>query len=88
MKEFMVELYVSRDEAGAVGRAALLTQRAADRMTRLGTPVRYLRSIYVRDDETCFLLYAAETADAVRAAATATGRTFEHVAEVVEEPMA
>lgn len=83
----MVELYISREEAGAVERAALLTRRAADRMTRQGTPVRYLRSIYASEDETCFLLYAAETADAVREAATATGRPFEHVAEVVEEPM-
>jgi uncharacterized protein DUF4242 len=85
MKEFMVELYVSRAEPGAVEHAALLTQRAAIQMTRLGTPVRYLRSIYVREDEPCFLLYAAETADAVRRAAHATGRPFEHVAEVVEQ---
>jgi uncharacterized protein DUF4242 len=85
MKEFMVELYVSREDAGAVARAAHLTQRAAQHMTRLGTPVRYLRSIYVKEDETCFLLYVADSVDAVREAATATGRPFEHVAEVVEE---
>ena len=84
----MVELYVSREDAGAVERAAHLTHRAAQQMTRHGTPVRYLRSIYVRDDETCFLLYSAETADAVREAANATGRPFEHVAEVVQEPIA
>ena len=88
MKEFMVELYVSREDAGAVERAAHLTHRAAQQMTRLGTPVRYLRSIYVRDDETCFLLYSADTADAVRKAANATGRPFEHVAEVIEELIA
>ena len=82
----MVELYMSREDAGAVERATLLTRRAADRMTRQGKPVRYLRSIYAREDETCFLLYAAETADAVREAAAATGWPFEQVAEVVEEP--
>jgi hypothetical protein len=86
MREFMVELYMSREDAGAVERAAHLTERAAQQITRLGSPVRYLRSIYVRGDETCFLLYAADTMDAVRAAAAATGRPLEHVAEVVEEP--
>jgi hypothetical protein len=84
MREFMVELYVSRADPEAVERAALRTQRAAIRMSRRGTPVRYLRSIYVREDETCFLLYAAESIDAVREAARATGRGFEHVAEVIE----
>ena len=80
----MVELYVSRADPEAVERAALRTQRAAIRMSRRGTPVRYLHSIYVREDETCFLLYAAESIDAVREAARATGRGFEHVAEVIE----
>jgi uncharacterized protein DUF4242 len=87
MREFMVELYVSRADPGAVERAALLTQKAAIQMTRLGTPVRYLRSIYAREDETCFFLYEAGSIDAVREAAVATGMPFEHVAEVIEEPL-
>jgi hypothetical protein len=84
MRAFMVELYISRADPEAVPRAALRTQRAAIRMSRRGTPVRYLRSIYVKEDETCFLLYEAESIDAVRDAARATGRRFEHVAEVIE----
>jgi hypothetical protein len=84
MRAFMVELYISRADPEAVPRAALRTQRAAIRMSRRGTPVRYLRSIYVKEDETCFLLYEAESIDAVREAARATGRRFEHVVEVIE----
>jgi hypothetical protein len=57
-------------------------------MTTLGTPVRFLRSIYAAEDETCFFLYTAESIDAVREAAAATGVPFEHVAEVIEEPLA
>jgi Nickel responsive protein SCO4226-like len=87
MREFMVELYVSRADPGAVERAARLTQRAAIQMTRLGTPVTYLRSIYVKDEETCFLLYEAESIDAVREVAAAMGCPCEHVAEVIEEPL-
>jgi Nickel responsive protein SCO4226-like len=87
MKEYMVELYVSRADPRAVERAAQLTKRAAEQMSRLGTPVRFLRSIYVAEDETCFFLYAAESAEAVREAARATGRPFEHVVEIIEEPV-
>ena len=83
----MVELYVSRADPGAVERAAQLTSRAAAQMSRLGTPVRFLRSIYAAEDETCFLLYAAESEDAVREAAHAAGQPFEHVSEVIEEPL-
>jgi hypothetical protein len=87
MKEYMVELYMSRADPRAVERAAHLTRRAAEQMSRLGTPVRFLRSIYVAEDETCFFLYAAESAAAACEAARATGRPFEHVVEVVEEPV-
>ena len=87
MNEYMVELYVSRADAGAVERAVQLTRGAAAEMTRLGTPVRFLRSIYVAEDETCIFLYAAESEAAVREAAGAAGRPFDHVAEVIEEPL-
>ena len=83
----MVELYVSRADPGAVERAVQLTRGAAAEMTRRGTPVRFLRSIYVAEDETCFFLYAAESESAVREAASAAGRPFDHVAEVIEEPL-
>jgi hypothetical protein len=35
-------------------------------MRRNGTPVRFLRSIFVPEDETCFFLFEAPTAAAVR----------------------
>ena len=83
----MVELYVSRADPGAVDRAVQLTRRAAAEMSRLGTPVRFLRSIYVAEDETCFFLYAAESEAAARDAALGCGHPFDHVAEVIEEPL-
>ena len=83
----MVELYVSRADRGAVERAARMTRGAAAEMRRRGTRVRFLRSIYAAEDETCFFLYAAESEAAVREAAGAAGRPFDHVAEVIEEPL-
>jgi uncharacterized protein DUF4242 len=69
MTEFLVELYVSRTDEAAVERGAARGRLAAEELTSEGTPVRYLRSIFVPEDETCFLLYEAASADAVREAA-------------------
>ena len=77
----MVELYVSRAEPGAVERAAQLTQRVAQQMTTLGTPVRFLRSIYVAEDETCFFLCEAASVEAVRETARRAALSFERIAE-------
>ncbi len=88
MTEYLVELYVSGTDPGAVARGAERTRLAAETLTREGTPVRYLRSIFVPEDETCFHLYEAGSADAVREAARRASMAFERVAEVVEEPKA
>jgi len=41
---------------------------AADELARAGTRIRYLHSIFVPEDETCFHLFEAGSADAVREA--------------------
>lgn len=56
---------------------------AAEELSREGTPVRYLRTIFVPEDETCYLLYEAVSAEAVRAAADRAEFRFERVAEAL-----
>jgi hypothetical protein len=60
MVEFALELYVSRTDATAVRRNVELARTAAE-----GTSVRYLRSIFMPEDETCFLFFEASSAAAV-----------------------
>lgn len=81
MAEFLVELYVSRTDEAAVERDAERARLAAEELTREGTPVRYLRSIFVPEDETCFLLFEAGSAEAVREAAQRAALQFERIAE-------
>ena len=83
MAEFLIELYVSRGDAALAGRSGTRARLAAEALTREGTPVRYLRSIFVPEDETCFLLYEAASAGAVREAATRANLPFDRVAEAV-----
>ena len=85
MPEYVLELYVARSDAAAMSSAARRARLAAEALTGEGTEVRYLRSIFVAEDETCFLLYEAASADTVRTAAGRAGLPFDHVAEVVAE---
>ena len=78
MTQFVIELYVAPAETGAVER-----RLAAMDATGEGAPARYLHSMYVPEDETCFLIYEGDSADVVRAAAQRAGLAFERVAEVV-----
>jgi hypothetical protein len=70
MAQFLVELYVSRvDSDAAVHRDAARARLGAEAVTREGKPVRYLHSIFVPEEETCFFLFEAESAEDVEEAA-------------------
>jgi hypothetical protein len=84
--EFLVELYVSRAHATVVEHGAERARLAAEQLIGEGTEVRLLRSIFVPEDETCFLLYEADSADAVREAALRADLPFDRIAEVHAEP--
>ncbi len=81
MPEFLVELYSARNDRGTLERSAQRAQQVAELLRSDGTQIKYLRSIFVPEDETCFLLYEAATAETVFAAATQAQLTFERVIE-------
>ena len=59
MAEYVVELYIAREPVAALKLGAERARRAAEELIREGTPVRFLRSIFLPADETCFFLCAA-----------------------------
>jgi hypothetical protein len=83
MESFLVELYVSRTDLAAFERDAESARRAAERLSRQGTPVRYVHSLFVPEDETCFHLYEAASAKSVREAAESAGLRFARINEAV-----
>ena len=85
MPEFLIELYVSVDDNAAVERSARNARLAAKDLTREGRSVQYVRSIFVPEDETCFFLYEASTADDVAEAARRASLPFDRVALAVAE---
>jgi hypothetical protein len=84
MAEFVLEFYASRADASAVRRRTRRARLAADAVAEEGTPVRYVRSIYVPDDETCFVLYEATSSEAVQKAAARADLSFSRVARTLE----
>ena len=85
MAEFLVELYVSGAVADGADRETQRARSAAAELTAEGRPVRILRSIFVPEDETCFLLVEADTAEAVQEAATRAAVPFERVLATVAD---
>lgn len=83
MAEYLVELYLPRSRGDDLAAAAPRARAAAEQLTRQGTVVRYLRTIFVPEDETCFYLFEAESAEAVGNAARRASISFERVLEVV-----
>ena len=75
--EFIVEVYVPR--TGAIGTAGL--KAAVEAHT---PPVRYLRAILVPEDETCYLLFDAASADDVRAVVTRAAIPFDRISTAIE----
>jgi hypothetical protein len=82
VNEFLIEVYVSRADAAAAARGTRRTRLAAEQLSREGTPVRVVRSIFVPEDETCFLLCAAASPDAVLEAARRAALPCERVSAV------
>jgi Protein of unknown function (DUF4242) len=83
MAQFLVELYVPRSGSRVVERAAERALLAAQQLTREGTPVRYVRWIFVPADETWFVLCEAGSAEAVRETARRADLRFDRIAEAV-----
>lgn len=88
MTEFLAEVYVSRTGCAATHEAWQRLVRAAAELTAEGQSVRPVRSIFVPEDETCFLLFEAGTAEAVHETARRAAVTCERVVEAAgSEPI-
>jgi hypothetical protein len=62
---YLVEAYVPRSQAQDARVLGHRASVAAARLSREGMPVRYVRTTFVPDDETCFHLFEAESQDVV-----------------------
>jgi hypothetical protein len=73
VKQFLVEVFVPRSRAGDLAAAEKRVLEAARRLSRKGRDLRYVRAIYVPDDETCFYTFEASSAELVAQASASAG---------------
>ncbi len=81
--DYLVEVYVSRSSVTSAEQGSADVLRAAEQLTREGKQVRFVRSILVPEDETCFYFFEAQTRDTVCEAASRAGLKFERVLRAV-----
>jgi Protein of unknown function (DUF4242) len=85
MREFIAERYLSGCDAAEAARGAHAARRAAEELSRQGVRVRFVRSIFIPEDETCIYIYEADSIETVRASIARAGLGVEHLAEAVSE---
>jgi len=88
LPSWLAETYVPRSRARDAAASALRARAAADELSRDGAEIRYVRTTFLPDDETCFHLFEAASTEAVDEAVNRAGLGRARVVEVVEEPAA
>jgi histidinol-phosphate/aromatic aminotransferase/cobyric acid decarboxylase-like protein len=66
---YAVEVRLPQAGCADVQEAAARARETTEQMRREGQQVRFLRSVFVPEDDACFLLYEGPSAESVRAAA-------------------
>ena len=81
MPSYLVESFVPRSSLDTALEAGGRLRAACDELRRKGSSARYVRTTFVPEDETCFLLVDAASADDVREAARRAALTIDRVVE-------
>jgi hypothetical protein len=81
MPTYVVESFLPRSRGRELDAMAGRARRAARDLSREGTPVSYVRSVFVSADELCFHFFEAETPRAAQDACTRSGLVVDRIAE-------
>jgi uncharacterized protein DUF4242 len=79
---YTIELVRPAGGWGRLPQLATDAREASRQMTSEGTPIRFLRSVFVPEDDVCFFLYQAPTPETVHAAAAKAGLNARRVRAV------
>jgi hypothetical protein len=79
MPSYIVEL--PGGDATDLASAGERARHAAEQLAREGAAVRWVRSVYLPEDETCLLVFEAPTPETVARASRRAGLTYERIVE-------
>lgn len=71
--QFLVEVFSPNLGAGDLAATERRARAAADRVSAMQDDVSYVRAIYVPEDETCFYIFSAPSAELVKQASALAG---------------
>jgi hypothetical protein len=83
MPSYLVETYLARTDRGGCLARERRARTAAEALTRRGTCVRFEHSIHVPQDEICFFVFGAPSANEASRAAERAGLDPIRVVEAV-----
>ena len=81
MREFVAEQYLPAGGIEAAARGVSAARAAAEQVTSEGTPVQFVGSIFIPEDETCLRLYRPDSIETVRSATARASLPLEQLAE-------
>ena len=83
MAQYVVERHLPNFTGDMVAAAAKRAKQTTAAMTREGTPVRYMRSIFIPGEDKCYCLFEGDSADTVRQANIRADLPVESIAEAL-----
>lgn len=84
MPTYLIEAYLPQSSSAEARDAGRRARAAAAALAREGTPIRYVRTTFLPEDETCFHLFEAGSADAVAEAGRRAGLGCARIVPAIE----
>jgi uncharacterized protein DUF4242 len=84
LKTYVVELYLPNAATDVITRAALRARRAGEALADEGVEVRYVRSLFIPEDGTCFHVFEASSAKVVGEASRRARLEYDRIVEAVQ----
>ena len=85
MRNYLVEVYLPGSCRQEAREAARRARAAAEALARDGRRIRYVRTTFLPDDETCFHVFEAASAEVVEEAAGRAGLARARIVPAVED---
>jgi hypothetical protein len=82
--DYCLELYLADGSKASLSEAAGRARAAAESFEARGRSVRYLRSTYLPEDETCLHFFAAASREDVAEAARRAGLTSDRITRSID----
>jgi hypothetical protein len=80
--QYALELYLPSTTRDRIPETVTRARTAAEDMQFLGTPVRFLWSIFLPEDEVCFLIFEASSEERVAELARRASIAFERLVAI------